>query len=95
MDDAVARTASLYFNLTYYHAIEYAAANGYTTIGLGCDSYEAKVLRGAHLEPLWGLMLRPGWEQSTVDQLRHRSLSRLDTPWPPGTLPYKHRPPER
>lgn len=86
VDDALARTASLYFNLTYYHAIEYAAANGYTTIDLGCDSYEAKVLRGAHLEPLWGLILRPGWDRSTTDRLAARSRSTLDSlaAWDPA-----------
>lgn len=86
VDDSMARTAALYYNLTYYHAIKFAAANGYQALDLGCDSYEAKVRRGAYLEPLWGLLLQPSLTRSTIDLLRTRSHAKLNdlTAWDPG-----------
>jgi len=56
-DHDVSRQAALYFNLAYYSAIRYAAATNIRLINLGCDSFEAKVARGARLYPLWGILL--------------------------------------
>ncbi|MBA2695035.1 MAG: GNAT family N-acetyltransferase [Actinobacteria bacterium] len=86
LDDTMARSAALYYNLTYYQAIEFAAAHGYTTIDLGCDSYEAKVRRGARLDLLWGLALAPGWSAETITALARAGCARLDefTSWDPG-----------
>jgi uncharacterized protein len=54
---AAGRDGSLYFNLAYYSAIEYAAQNGLSEISYGCGSFEVKVRRGARLRPLWCLLL--------------------------------------
>ena len=78
LDDEVARSAALYYNLTYYHAIEFAAANGFTAIDLGCDSYEAKVRRGARLHPLWGLAAAPGWDADTDREVAARARARAE-----------------
>jgi predicted N-acyltransferase len=56
-DYSAARTASLYFNLLYYKAVEYAAERGVKAIDYGCGSADTKVIRGARLRPLWGLLL--------------------------------------
>lgn len=45
-----------YFNLTIYLAIRYAIEHGFRELRLGPGSYEAKALRGAQLEPLWGVV---------------------------------------
>ncbi|MET9954798.1 GNAT family N-acetyltransferase [Streptomyces sp. NPDC006339] len=79
LDDTLARRASLYFNLTYYHAIEYAAGHGVTTLDLGCDSHETKVLRGAELQPLWGLFLDLPLDAAGRAELRARHEERLGT----------------
>lgn len=76
LDDAIARAAARYYNLTSYHAIELAASLGCTALDLGCDSYEAKVRRGARLEPLWGLVLDAPWPPGTVAALRERERDR-------------------
>lgn len=77
LDDSMAREAALYYNLTYYQAIEHAARNGLRTIDLGCDSYETKARRGATLEPLWGLVLDAGWTSSTLRRIRREETDRL------------------
>lgn len=91
LDDDVARSAALYYNLTYYHAIEFAAANGFTAIDLGCDSYEAKVRRGARLHPLWGLAIAPGWDADTTREVAARARTRAEefAAWDPrmSTVP--------
>lgn len=52
LDDNIARSAALYYNLTYYGPIAAAPDLGVDRLDLGCDSFEAKVRRGAVLEPL-------------------------------------------
>ncbi|MFJ9577555.1 GNAT family N-acetyltransferase [Streptomyces sp. NPDC101191] len=79
LDDELARSASLYFNLTYYHAIEHAAGAGVTTLDLGCDSHETKVLRGAELQPLWGLFLDLPLDAAGRAELRARHEERIGT----------------
>jgi uncharacterized protein len=44
---------SMYFQLIFYSAIEFAYQTGITEINLGLVSYRAKILRGAELETLW------------------------------------------
>ncbi|MBM7774413.1 hypothetical protein JOD54_004617 [Actinokineospora baliensis] len=56
-DYSVAREASLYFNLLYYQAIQYASEHGIRWINYGCDAFDAKTARGARLRPLWALLL--------------------------------------
>jgi hypothetical protein len=77
LDDTMARSAALYYNLTYYRAIELAADLGYATIDLGCDSYEAKVRRGARLDLLWGVALAPGWGPRTRAAIADGGRTRL------------------
>lgn len=77
VDDTMARSAALYYNLTYYRAVEFAAEHGYRTIDLGCDSYEAKVRRGARLDLLWGVALTPGWSAETTASLARTGALRL------------------
>jgi len=77
LDDTIARSAALYYNLTYYQAVDLAAELGCTAIDLGCDSYEAKVRRGARLELLWGVALEPGWAPSTVSAIAEAGRRRL------------------
>lgn len=78
LDDSMARGAALYYNLTYYQAIEYGARHGCDRIDLGCDSYEAKVRRGAGLEPLWGLVLDAPWTQPDLARIRADERRRLE-----------------
>ncbi|MEU2247265.1 GNAT family N-acetyltransferase [Streptomyces sp. NPDC019224] len=70
VDDELGRAASLYYNLTYYRAIEHAAARGHRWLDLGCDSYETKARRGARLEPLWGLVLDARWDERARADIR-------------------------
>ncbi|GGO82121.1 GNAT family N-acetyltransferase [Wenjunlia tyrosinilytica] len=76
LDDSIGREAKLYFNLTYYKAVEYAAANGYGTLDLSCDAFRAKVTRGARLQPLWGLVLDAPWQGSALDRVRAEEAAR-------------------
>lgn len=46
-----------YFNLTYYRPIEHCYRRALRRLHLGLGAYEAKVLRGAVLRPLWALVL--------------------------------------
>lgn len=86
LDDVMARSAALYYNLTYYHALEFAAEHGFTTIDLGCDSYEAKARRGARLDLLWGVALEPSWSDATRSSLADAGRARLAEfeAWDPG-----------
>lgn len=86
LDDTMAKSAALYYNLTYYRALEFAAEHGFTTIDLGCDSYEAKVRRGAWLDLLWGVALGPGWSEATRASLADAGRARLAefAAWDPG-----------
>lgn len=53
------REASVYFTLAFYAPIRYAYARGLRRIRCGPGSYEAKLLRGARLEPRWSCTLLP------------------------------------
>ncbi len=48
-----------YFNLCYYLPLKRAIDRGASRLHLGLDAYEAKVSRGAKLEPLWSVVLGP------------------------------------
>jgi predicted N-acyltransferase len=52
-DYARLRDATEYFNVAYYHPIDYAGRHGLSRLHLGPGAYEAKLLRGAELRPLW------------------------------------------
>ena len=50
----VARTdTAAYFNLAFYLPLEHAIRTGARTLHLGLASWQAKVVRGARLEPSW------------------------------------------
>lgn len=55
VDDTVARDAALYFNVCMWGPIAAANGLGATRVDLGCDSFEAKVRRGARLDPLYAV----------------------------------------
>lgn len=79
-DYDVSRQAALYFNLAYYSAIRYAAAANIRFVNLGCDSFEAKVARGARLYPLWGILLdidRAGLDHVDFTAFHRARLSQL------------------
>lgn len=76
LDDSIARDAKLYFNLTYYEAVKYAAAHGYRSLDLSCDAFQAKVTRGARLHPLWGVVLDAPWTGPVLDRVRAEEKTR-------------------
>lgn len=51
------RSQSAYFELAYYRQIEQAYATTARSVHLGIGTLRTKVLRGARVEPLWGLRL--------------------------------------
>ncbi|MFE2970156.1 GNAT family N-acetyltransferase [Streptomyces sp. NPDC059340] len=71
------RKASIYFNLTYYAAIRWAAAHGYERIDLGPDSFDAKVIRGGRLHSLWALVIAPDWSDAEARTVREREEALL------------------
>ncbi|MFE9403431.1 GNAT family N-acetyltransferase [Streptomyces sp. NPDC006530] len=79
VDDSMARAASVYFNLTYYQAIRYAAEHGYRHLDMSCDSLDAKVARGGHLKPLWAVVLDAPWSGPALDRVRAEEKERRET----------------
>lgn len=67
------RRRSAYFELAYYQQIEQAYAMSAGKVHLGIGTLRAKVLRGARVEPLWGLRLGTGTPASAT-----RALTRLN-----------------
>ncbi len=57
-----AREAALYFNLVYYEPVSRAPELGVRSIHYGIMAYEAKVRRGARLEPRWTAVHSAGLE---------------------------------
>ncbi len=66
------RRASVYFNLTYYAAIRWAADHGYRRIDLGPDSFDAKTIRGGRLRARWALVIAPRWSDEATRVVRAR-----------------------
>lgn len=89
-DDELARPAALYFNLVFYRAVEFASERGIRVIDYGCDAFEAKVNRGALLEPLSGMLLDVPSSHGISDlvaasgRTRADELSRLSAATPSG-----------
>jgi hypothetical protein len=64
--------AAEYFMLSYYEPIRDAYESGMTVIHLGTSAYDAKVLRGASVRPLWALPFgEPAW--SAVAATEHNA----------------------
>ncbi|MBX7464501.1 GNAT family N-acetyltransferase [Streptomyces sp. MAG02] len=78
VDDSMARAASVYFNLTYYQAVRYAAEHGYRHLDMSCDSLDAKVARGGRLKPLWALVLDAPWSGPMLDRVRAEEKERRE-----------------
>ena len=83
-----------YFNVCYYLPIAYAAKTGRGRVRLGMESFEAKLLRGATLEPRWAfpMVAPPRWEDS-VRAANRRALSRLSdllVRFPQGMNPHDY-----
>ncbi|WP_158812384.1 GNAT family N-acetyltransferase [Streptomyces fulvoviolaceus] len=72
------RDGAEYFTLGYYAPIEHAYRSGLRRLHLGTSAYEAKVLRGAHITPLWALALgaRP-WEPEQA--VEHNAVKLAET----------------
>lgn len=69
-----------YFHVAYYAPLAHAGALGCTRVHLGMESYEAKLLRGARLEPRWAAELggRVAWDRAAVRRWNARKLAELD-----------------
>ena len=68
-----------YFNLCYYLPLKHAIDRGASRLHLGLDAYDAKVSRGAKLEPLWSVVLGPQGPSSDWKRpLASFNRSRLD-----------------
>jgi uncharacterized protein len=59
------RGAFEYFNLIFYEPLRYLFQHGLRRLHLGRESYDAKVLRGATLAPLWSLAV---FDQARADR---------------------------
>jgi uncharacterized protein len=84
-----------YFNLVYYAPIRYGYENGLRRIHYGREAFAAKLGRGAHLAPLWGVEIpapgRPAprsataWNGATTARWRaefsHSSRGFADQDW--------------
>lgn len=62
-----------YFNMTYYELVEHSLRHGLDKIVLGPLSYEAKVVRGARLEPRSTFVKVPGESSAAVAELAARA----------------------
>lgn len=94
VDREAAGTNFEYFHVCYYLPIEYAAKTGRGRVRLGMESFEAKLLRGATLEPRWAfpIVAVPRWKESVrvVNQRALARLSTLLTRFPNGMNPTDH-----
>jgi hypothetical protein len=74
-DYAALRDAYEYFNLVYYEPIRWAAGNGVRKMHFGVEAYDAKVRRGAVLQPLWAVLTSTAPQLSEVDSAAWNSKS--------------------
>lgn len=60
-----------YFTLLFYEPLRWATENGVHHLHMGRESYQAKLLRGAHARPLWAVapMPVPDWRRHNADTL--------------------------
>jgi len=91
-DYARLRDAFEYFNLAVYQPLAYAYRHGLRRLDFGRESYEAKVLRGAHVRPLWSVAAftpdagdETEWNRRAAAEwrarLRHRATTFRDPGW--------------
>jgi uncharacterized protein len=68
-----------YFAVTYYEPIRYALDHGLARVHLGVESIDAKLRRGAELEPLWSAASRVGGlDRARLADLSRRRLAEWD-----------------
>lgn len=76
-----AKRYAAYFNLTYYQPLRQATEEGLRQLHLGPDSYEAKLLRGARLLPLWSVVTErtdePARRRAAADGWNRRESAAL------------------
>ncbi len=72
-DYEAVRGSAAYFTLAFYRPIALAIAEGVSRIHLGLAAWEAKVLRGARLEPHWLWIVPPArWRGSWPRRVSHQ-----------------------
>jgi hypothetical protein len=81
VDELDQRTRGCYFSLMFYEPVKLAHRLGARKVHLGIGAYEAKIRRGARLEPLWTVALtRRGADRDRArDGLRARREDSLAT----------------
>jgi hypothetical protein len=67
-DYSASEGTGVYFKLVFYEPIRYAIERNLGWLHLGTESYEAKVLRGAHLDPLWSVVMPSQGKQWAASQ---------------------------
>ncbi|WP_158812386.1 GNAT family N-acetyltransferase [Streptomyces fulvoviolaceus] len=79
------RDGAEYFTLGYYAPIEHAYRSGMRRLHLGTSAYEAKILRGAAITPLWALALgaRP-WSSEGAIEHNAAKLAEISALLPDG-----------
>lgn len=89
LDHEAAEATGAYFATTFYEPIRYAGERGASWVHLGIGSLRPKVLRGARLEPLFGVFRRhdgAGITEADRDRSARRTLdqarSELGPLWP-------------
>lgn len=81
VDESTAATRCCYFSLMFYEPLKFAHRLGVRSIHLGIGTSEAKMWRGARLEPLWTVAIAPPGRDR--DEARQGIATRaLDLPDP-------------
>ncbi|MGI8666660.1 MAG: GNAT family N-acetyltransferase [Jatrophihabitans sp.] len=93
LDHARAEASGAYFVTTYYEPIRLAYQLGLRRVHVGIASYRPKVLRGAALAPLYGILRRsdgaaidPGWRRAVPGWLMSSLRAELGALTPPAAL---------
>jgi predicted N-acyltransferase len=73
----VPKQAAVYFNLSFYHAIGAAAAEGVRRIHYGIETFAAKVEKGAVPTPLWFAFDPGDWDPGALAAMRAAASARL------------------
>lgn len=73
----VPRQAAVYFNLSFYHTVGAAAAEGIRRIHNGIGTFAAKVEKGASPTPLWFVFDPGDWDPRALAAMRTGAAARL------------------
>jgi uncharacterized protein len=74
--DQLPADSRAYFTLLFYEPIIYAIHNDIRIVDYGIASTEAKVLRGAALEPRWSILWNPADEAAATGMRTHNEAAR-------------------